>query len=68
MPLGGTSRATTSMKFRCMLGDRFLDVQAESLEAAQEQAYAKLVRDLSPSDFVAWETGPTDEWRKEPTT
>jgi hypothetical protein len=53
------------MKFRCMLGDRFLDVQAESLEAAQEQAFARLVRDLSPADFIAWETGPTDEWRAE---
>jgi hypothetical protein len=56
------------MKFRCMLGDRFLDVQAESLEAAQEQAFARLVRDLSPADFIAWETGPTDEWRKETAT
>jgi hypothetical protein len=53
------------MKFRAMLGDRFLDVEAETEAAAQEQAFARLVRDLSPSDFTVWETGPADEWAKE---
>jgi hypothetical protein len=45
-----------------MLGDRFISVEADSVEAAQEQAFAKTVRDLSPADFTAWETGPQDEW------
>lgn len=53
------------MKFRCLLGDRFLDVEADSEAAAQEQAFARLVRDLSPSNFIVWETGPQDEWRRE---
>lgn len=35
-----------------MLGDRFIDVEADSAAAAQEMAFAKLVRDLSPADFV----------------
>ena len=39
-------------KFRTMLGDRFIDVEAESEAAAQEMAFAKLVRDLTPADFV----------------
>jgi len=53
------------VKFRCLLGDRFLDVEADSEAAAQEQAFARLVRDLSPADFTAWRTGPQDEWREE---
>jgi len=40
------------MKYRAMLGDRFIDVEAADELGAQEQAFAKLVRDLSPSDFV----------------
>ena len=44
-----------------MLGDRFIDVEAESLEAAQEQAFARTVRDLSPTDFKAWEPGADDD-------
>lgn len=39
-------------KFRTMLGDRFIDVEADCEAAAQEMAFAKLVRDLSPADFV----------------
>jgi hypothetical protein len=54
------------MKWRCMLGDRFIDVEADSEVAAQEQAFARTVRDLTPADFIAWETGPTDEWRATP--
>lgn len=54
------------MKFRCMLGDQFIDVEADSEAGAQEQAFAKLVRDLSPAQFIAWETGPADEWRNDP--
>lgn len=50
------------MKFRCLLGDRFINVEADSIEGAQEQAFARVVRDLSPADFTAWETGPQDEW------
>lgn len=54
------------MKFRCLLGDQFIDVEAESEAGAQEQAFAKLVRSLSPEQFIVWETGPADEWREEP--
>jgi hypothetical protein len=53
------------MKFRALLGDRFLEVEAETVEGAQEQAFAKLVRDLSPADFTAWPTDENDEWGKE---
>ena len=51
-------------KFRTMLGDRFIDVEAESEAAAQEMAFAKLVRDLSPADFVIC----GEEWAAERNT
>jgi hypothetical protein len=54
------------VKFRCLIEPQFIDVVAANAYDAQLLAFAKMVRDLSPSDFVAWETGPTDEWRKEP--
>lgn len=50
------------MKYRALLGDQFLEVEADTEEAAQEQAFAKMVRALSPSHFVVWPTGPQDEW------
>lgn len=53
------------MKFRAMLGDQFIDVEAETEAAAQEQAFAKFVRSLSPAHFTVWETGDQDEWREE---
>ena len=53
------------MKFRAMLGDQFIDVEADTEEAAQEQAFAKFVRSLSPAHFTVWETGPQDEWAEE---
>lgn len=40
------------MKYRLLLGDRFIEVEADSPAAAQEQAFAKHVRNLSPADFV----------------
>jgi hypothetical protein len=48
-----------------MLGDQFIDVEAETEAGAQEQAFAKLVRSLSPAQFTVWETGPQDEWAEE---
>jgi hypothetical protein len=51
-----------------MLGDQFIDVEADTEAAAQEQAFAKFVRDLSPADFTAWETGPQDAWAGEQST
>lgn len=45
-------------KFRTMLGDRFIEVDAIDELAAQEQAFAKHVRDLSPADFTIC----GDEW------
>lgn len=54
------------MKFRAMLGDQFIDVEADTEKAAQEQAFAKLVRSLSPAQFIVWPTGNEDEWREEP--
>lgn len=54
------------MKFRALLGDQFIDVEADSEKAAQEQAFAKFVRSLSPAHFTVWETGEADEWREEP--
>lgn len=53
------------MKFRAMLGDQFIDVEADSEKAAQEQAFAKFVRSLSPAHFTVWETGNADDWRAE---
>lgn len=50
-------------KYRAMLGDRFIEVEAHSEEAAQEQAFAKLVRDLKPQEFTVWETGDHDDWK-----
>lgn len=35
-----------------MLGDRFIEVDAADELAAQEQAFAKHVRDLRPEDFI----------------
>jgi hypothetical protein len=52
------------MKYRALLGDRFLDIEAESEAGAQEQAFARLVRDLSPGDFTVWPTGPGDDWKE----
>jgi hypothetical protein len=54
------------MKFRAMLGDQFIDVDADSEKAAQEMAFAKFVRSLRPEHFTVWETGDADEWREEP--
>lgn len=54
------------MKYRALLGDKFLYVEADNEAAAQEIAFAKTVRDLKPTDFTVWETGPDDEWREEP--
>jgi hypothetical protein len=51
-------------KFRAMLGDRFLDVDADSTEAAQEAAFALFVARLKPQDFTVWPTDEADEWRK----
>ncbi len=51
------------MKWRAMLGDQFIDVEADTEEGAQEQAFARLVRDLKPQDFTAWPTGDHDDWR-----
>jgi hypothetical protein len=48
-----------------MLGDRFLEVEAQSEAEAQEQAFARTVRDLTPADFTAWVTGPQDDWNDE---
>jgi hypothetical protein len=53
------------VKFRALLGDQFIDVEADSEEAAQEQAFAKTVRSLSPAHFTVWPTGPDDEWGEE---
>jgi len=49
-----------------MLGDRFVDVEAESEAEAQELAFAKTIRDLTPAQFIVWETGPEDIWKGEP--
>jgi hypothetical protein len=54
------------MKYRAMLGDQFIDVEADTEAAAQEQAFAKFVRSLSPAHFTVWPTGAEDEWREEP--
>lgn len=54
------------MKYRALLGDRFLEVEADDEQHAQEIAFAKLVRDLTPRDFTVWPTGPEDDWKKEP--
>lgn len=51
------------MKFRALLGDRFIDVEAESEEEAQNLAFAKAVRDIRPQDLVVWQTGDHDDWR-----
>jgi hypothetical protein len=53
------------VKFRCLLGDQFMEVDATDRDDAQNQAFAKFVARLSPSDFIVWETGPQDEWREE---
>lgn len=53
------------MKFRCMLGDQFIDVEAESEAGAQEMAFALTVRALSPAHFTVWPTGSDDEWRED---
>lgn len=53
------------MKFRAMLCDTFIDVQASDELAAQEMAFAKCVRDLSPSDFIVWQTDENDAWKRE---
>ena len=46
-----------------MLPDQFIEVDADSEEAAQEQAFAKHVRDLSPAHFVVC----GEEWAQEET-
>lgn len=53
------------MKWRAMLGDQFIDVEADSEKAAQEMAFARLVRQLSPAHFICWESGSADEWSEE---
>lgn len=53
------------MKFRCMLGDQFIDVEAETEAGAQEMAFARTVRSLSPAHFTVWPTGSHDEWRED---
>lgn len=53
------------MKYRCMLGDRFIDVEAENEQEAQEQAFARHIRSLTPVDFQVWPTGKDDDWRDE---
>lgn len=58
-------RVADDVKYRCLLGDQFIDVEADSEAAAQEQAFAKLVRSLSPAQFTVWETGPADDWAEE---
>lgn len=52
----------TMAKYRALLGDRFIDVEAETEEEAQNLAFAKAVRGLKPQDFIVWETGEHDEW------
>lgn len=52
-------------KYRCMLGDRFIDVEADSEEQAQNVAFAKHLRSLSPAHFTVWETGSQDDWAEE---
>lgn len=53
------------MKYRCMLGDQFIDVEAETEAGAQEMAFARTVRSLSPAHFTVWPTGSEDDWRDE---
>jgi len=38
-------------RYRCVLAEIEYEVQADSDLAAQEQAFAKAVRDLRPQDF-----------------
>jgi hypothetical protein len=49
-------------KYRAMLGDRFIEVEASSEEEAQNLAFAKAVRDLKPQDFTVWATGDQEDW------
>ena len=53
------------MKFRAIVDDQFIEVDAADRADAQNQAFAKFVARLSPSNFIVWETGPQDEWRRE---
>lgn len=53
------------MKYMAMLGDKFIPIEADSEEAAQELAFAKTVRALKPQDFNVWVTWDADEWRED---
>lgn len=53
------------MKYRALLGDQFIDVDADSDRAAQEMAFAKFIRALTPAHFTVWATGDQDEWGEE---
>jgi hypothetical protein len=53
------------VKYRCLVEPTYVTVEADNRYDAQLLAFAKTVRDLSPSDFVVWETGPKDEWAEE---
>lgn len=50
------------MKFRCLLEPVIVEVDAENQYDAQLFAFARYVRDLSPSDIQCWEAKAGDEW------
>jgi hypothetical protein len=53
------------VKFLAQLPDRYLEVEAETEEEAQNVAFAMAVRDLVPTDFKVWQQGTHDEWRED---
>ena len=49
-------------RFRALLCDPFITVEAENVEEAQLAAFARFVRDLSPGDFTVWQSREGDAW------
>lgn len=48
-------------KYCCVLGEQEIQVLADSELAAQEQAFARTVRDLKPQDFFVFTAGDATE-------
>jgi hypothetical protein len=47
-------------KFRALLSDTFIDVDADTEEEAQRFARARLIQELEASHFIVWQTGTNE--------
>jgi len=47
-------------KYRAMLGDTFIDVDADTEEEAKKFARCQLIQALRDEDFIVWQTGDNE--------